>query len=41
MVEILRKGTRKEKIKEGGKEKEACVWHIKSHEYGDGAKISV
>jgi len=27
MVEILRKETRKEKIKGGGKEKEACVWH--------------
>jgi len=27
MVEILRKETWKEKIKGGGKEKEACVWH--------------
>lgn len=38
MVEILRKGAWKEKIKGGEKEKEAYVYDIKSHEYGGCAK---
>lgn len=39
MVEVLRKGIWKEKIKGGEKEKEACVWALKATNMEDGQRI--